>query len=144
MLSDPFVFADRSACDIIRRANNFWERSSPLETLARAHLMVDIISSKLGSDILLLDLTGVTLIADYFVIATGESARQLSAIAETLAQQLKQEQQIVPLAIEGTVNGGWVLLDFGSIVVHLFDPEQRARYNLEEFWSDARTIMRMA
>ena len=92
----------------------------------------------------MLDLEGVTLIADYFVIATGESERQLRAMSRDLEARLKEEWRIAPLSIEGTAAAGWILLDYGSVVVHLFSPRQRERYNLEEFWSDARTVVRIA
>lgn len=97
----------------------------------------------MGSDILLLDLAGVTLIADYFVIATGESTRQLKAIAESVVQQLKSDHEIRPLGVEGTADSGWVLIDYGSVVVHLFSEAQRNRYQLEQLWSEARTVVRM-
>ncbi|NLD43769.1 MAG: ribosome silencing factor [Chloroflexi bacterium] len=105
---------------------------------------MDILSAKFGSDILLLDLQGLTIIADYFVIATGDSVRQLDAMAEDLRKQLKEELSLVPLAVEGTAASGWVLMDYGSIVVHLFSPAQRQRYRLEDLWEQARTIVRMA
>jgi ribosome-associated protein len=106
--------------------------------------MVDVIASKLGSDILLLDLTGLTIIADYFVIATGDSDRQLQAISDELELQLKTQQNQKPMAIEGTPTSGWMLLDYGSIVVHLFSEVMRSRYQLEQLWQDARTVVRLA
>ena len=105
---------------------------------------MDVIAAKLGSDVLLLDITGVTLIADYFVIATGDSERQLQAIKEQVLLQLKADHGVAPLSIEGTATSGWVLLDYGSVVVHLFSARQRRRYRLEEFWSNARTVVRIA
>jgi ribosome-associated protein len=115
-----------------------------LEPLDIAKHVVDILSAKFGADILLLDLTGLTIIADHFVIATGESARQLSAMAQDLKQQLKEDLSLSPLAIEGTAESGWVLMDYGNLVVHLFSEAQRERYRLEELWSQARTVLRMA
>ena len=109
-----------------------------------ARLIVDLVAAKMGADILLLDLSGVTLIADYFVIATADSERQLRAISSDLAQQLKNEHELSPLSVEGTPASGWILLDYGGIVVHVFSPRQRDHYKLEEFWSEARTVVRMA
>jgi ribosome-associated protein len=106
--------------------------------------MVDIIAAKMGADILLLDLTGITIIADYFVIATADSDRQLQAIADDLQAQLKADESVRPLAVEGTAGAGWVLLDYGSVVVHLFSPHQREYYALEEFWEKGRTVVRVA
>jgi ribosome-associated protein len=115
-----------------------------LEPLEIAKHVVDILSAKFGVDILLLDLTGLTIIADHFVIATGESARQLNAMAQDLKQQLKEDLGLMPLAVEGTAESGWVLMDYGNLVVHLFSEAQRERYRLEELWSQARTVLRMA
>jgi ribosome-associated protein len=112
--------------------------------LDTAHVIVDAIANKMGSDILLLDLSEVTVIADYFIIATGESARQMEAIAEDIQAQLKETQGLNPISVEGTAGSGWVLIDYGGIVVHVFSEAQRHRYQLEEFWSDARTVVRVA
>ena len=98
----------------------------------------------MGSDVLLLDLAGITLIADYFVIATTESERQLRAISEDITQQLKVQHGVAPLSSEGTAASGWVLLDYGAVVVHLFTATQRERYRLEDLWQNARTVLRMA
>ncbi len=106
--------------------------------------MIDAISNMLGSDILLLDLSDISLIADYFIIATAESDRQLGAISEDLRERLKKEWQVPILSIEGVPSSGWVLVDLGNIVVHLFAPSMRARYQLENLWSDARVILRVA
>lgn len=98
----------------------------------------------MGADVLLLDLAGVTLIADYFVIATADSQRQLVAVSQDLLHQLKRELEMTPLSVEGTASSGWVLMDYGGIVIHLFLPSQRDYYALEEFWRDARTVVRIA
>ena len=119
-------------------------RRASLDLLDNAKRSVDILSAKFGSDILLLDLNGLTIIADYFIIATGESVRQLDAMVEDLRKQLKDEIGLVPLAVEGTAESGWILVDYGSIVVHLFSEAQRQRYRLEELWEQARTVVRMA
>ncbi len=104
---------------------------------------MDAIAGKMGADILLLDLTAITLIADYFVIATGDSERQLKAMADEVLQQL-EKNNAAPLAIEGKPESGWVLIDCGSVVVHLFSEEQRSRYQLEDLWRNAHTIVRIA
>ena len=98
----------------------------------------------MGADILLLDLGGLTLIADYFVITTGETDRQLAAMTEDVLQQLEEKHQIKCLHVEGAPESGWVLMDYGSVVVHLFSEAQRSYYQLEQLWKDAHTIVRMA
>ncbi len=106
--------------------------------------MVDTLASQLASDIVLLDLSGLTIIADYFVIATAESERQLNALSENLRTQMKKERDVSPLAVEGNTASGWILLDYGSIVVHLFSAGQREYYQLERLWGEARTVIRVA
>jgi len=109
-----------------------------------ARLVIEMITDTLGSDVLLLDLSQVTLIADYFIIATGDSERQLKAMAGEIVQGLKSGQGVNPLSVEGSGSSGWILIDYGSIVVHLFSRAQRDRYQLEELWRDARTVVRIA
>ncbi|MCD6520517.1 MAG: ribosome silencing factor [Anaerolineae bacterium] len=115
-----------------------------LEPIETARFAVDVIASKMGADILLLDISDLTIIADYFVIATGESERQIKAITEELVHQLKEKHALLPLSVEGTPMSGWVLLDYGSVVIHIFSERQRNRYQLEELWQKARTVVRMA
>jgi len=114
-----------------------------LELLDTARLILDAIASKMGSDIVLLDLSQVTHIADYFIIATGESERKLIALAQSALGQGK-EAGLQLLSVQGTAASGWTLIDYGGIVVHLFSPAQRKRYQLEEFWSNGRTVVRIA
>ena len=99
----------------------------------------DALDKKFGQDILVMDLRNVTTIADYFVIATGNSVPQLQALTETSEEIMKKHG--IPLShIEGMRAGEWVLLDFGSIIVHLFDKESRQFYNLERVWGDANIV----
>lgn len=105
---------------------------------------MDILAGRMGEDILLLDLAEVTFIADYFIIATGLSDRQLQAMAEAVREQLREEHGIRHISTEGTPESGWMLLDYGGVVVHLFSPAQRERYQLEKLWSNARIVVRIA
>lgn len=106
--------------------------------------MVDSFAAKMGEDILLLDLAGLTLIADYFVIVTADTDRQLDALVTDLTTELKASHGIAPLHVEGSPSGGWVLVDLGAVVAHVFLAEQRAYYDLEELWNRARVVLRMA
>lgn len=115
-----------------------------LEPQQIARTIVDSIASKMGADVLLLDLTGLTIIADFFVIATAESDRQLSAMAEEIVSELKKDAGRAPLHVEGSAPAGWVLIDYGDVVVHLFLQAQRDYYDLEGLWSQARTVLRIA
>ncbi len=107
-----------------------------------ARKTVDLASEKQASDILLLDLRSLQVFTDYFVILTAESRRQIDALREELVQALK-EMGVTNLRQEGTSESGWVLLDFGDVVVHIFAPEERAFYQLEQLWSNARQVVRI-
>ena len=97
------------------------------------------LDSKFGQDIIVMDLRGITTIADFFVIATGGSAPQLQALTDTTEEVMAKHK--IPLRhIEGLRAGEWVLLDFGGIIVHLFDKESRQFYQLERVWGDARMV----
>jgi ribosome-associated protein len=90
-----------------------------------------------------LDLRSVSLLADYFVICSGESERQVRAIVNEVTERIKEEAGIKPLQIEGNPSSGWVLMDYGSTIVHIFAPVMRSYYQLENLWSDASTVVRM-
>ena len=105
--------------------------------------MVDIVSDKKASDIVLLDLRGLTFIADYFVICSGASERQIQAITSGIEEKLNHDDRVIPLHLEGTNDSGWVLMDYGGVIVHVFSPEVRDYYKIEKIWSDATTVLRM-
>jgi ribosome-associated protein len=90
-----------------------------------------------GRDIKVLDMRGITPVFDYFVIATGASRRQLHAISEEIDRVLEQEMGDHRLGIEGYTGSQWILLDYGDVVIHLFDEKTRAYYDLENLWSPA-------
>lgn len=105
--------------------------------------MIDIVRDaaldKKAEDVLTLPLDGRTIVADAFVIATGRSKIQTRSIADSIAEKAREHGYTSP-RIEGYTDGGWILLDLGSIVVHVFTPDERAFYNLERLWgrSDLR------
>jgi len=103
--------------------------------LACARLAED----KKAEDILVLHVAPLTTIADYFVIATGRNTRQIRAIASDLGSSMKKQGAHV-LGTEGTPDSGWVLIDLGTVVVHLFDVVRRDLYSLELLWGDAETV----
>ncbi len=106
---------------------------------------MDLIEEKQATDIVLLDIHEQTSIADYFVIATVDNERQAKAIEDELLETLRIEQNIRPLGIEGAENrtGGWVLLDYGDVIVHLFTEEARDYYRLEELWNKAPVVVKV-
>ena len=85
---------------------------------------------------------GVSLLADYFVLCNAESSPQFRAILDEIDKQAKATGGRL-LHVEGEAASGWVLLDYGAVVVHIFDPELRAYYNLEGLWKDARLVVRI-
>ncbi|MCY1074861.1 ribosome silencing factor [Archangium lansingense] len=104
---------------------------------ALARKIGTLLSDKKGLDIVLLDVRGMTSYADYFVVASGESDRQVSAMAEHVLKNLKETEDLRPIGHEGMDTGQWVLLDFGEVVAHLFFSEARSHYDLEGLWADA-------
>lgn len=104
---------------------------------------MDAILDKKGSDIVLLDLREQSVFADYFLICSGENQRQIRALGEGLRTEAKKEADIVAKNLEGVPEAGWILVDFEDLVVHIFAPDQRHYYDLEELWSDAHVVLRM-
>lgn len=113
-----------------------------LEALEVAQKAVEIASEKQASDIVLLDTSKVCSFADYFVICSGESNRQIKTIYEEIEHLLKREG-VLPHHHEGTVDSGWMLLDFGDVIVHVFAVYERELYQLDELWSEATPLLRI-
>ena len=115
--------SDRASLDIARR-------------------VVELAEDKKAADIVLLELGELTTVADAFVICSGGSERQISAIADGIVEGLRDEE-IKPIGREGTPESHWVLLDYGSVIVHVFTPPEREYYELERHWSGAKTVLRV-
>ncbi len=107
-----------------------------------ARLAVDLAADKLASDIVMLDLRGLTAFADYFVVMTADSVRQIEALEEDLSDALA-EAGVARHHREGTPASGWVLLDFADVLVHIFGPEERQFFGLERLWSRAPQVVRI-
>jgi ribosome-associated protein len=107
-----------------------------------AHRIVDVASDKKGSDIVLLRTAELTTMADYFVIASGRSERQVQALGQAIVDTLRDDG-VRPLGVEGLASARWVLIDYGSVIVHLFSPEEREYYGLERLWSKAAQVVRV-
>jgi ribosome-associated protein len=93
-----------------------------------------------GTHVHVLDLRDLTQLFDYFVVATGASRRQLHAMADEISQVLKRDLHDVRRGMEGYEEGRWIVLDYGDVMVHLFDPESREYWDIEQLWSDAQRI----
>jgi ribosome-associated protein len=115
-----------------------------IEPLDLGRALAAALDERKGEDILLLDLTGVCSFADCFVLATGLSERTLQALADDLQRKFKGVVAGSRAPVEGKAASGWMLLDFGSVIVHLFSPAQRKYYQLEELWRQGRVVLRIA
>ncbi len=107
-----------------------------------ARRVVALAEDKKAADIVLLDLGELTTLADYFVICSGGSERQIEAIADAIVEALKAEGTR-PIGREGAAASHWVLLDYGSVIVHVFTPPERDYYQLERHWAEAKTVLRV-
>lgn len=107
-----------------------------------AHAIIQILDDKLADDILLLDVSSLSPVADYFVIATATSERQSQALVDALRDELRK-QGLRPLDVEGDRTSGWQLMDYGDVIIHIFSPEKRSFYRLEELWKHAHVVVRM-
>jgi ribosome-associated protein len=129
------------------RADGMPVRATPAPASERppldlARRVVELAEDKKAADIVLLDLGGLTTMADYFVICSGGSERQLAAIADGIVGGLRDERTKA-IGKEGTAGSHWILLDFGAVVVHIFTPPEREYYGLEKHWSEAKTVIRV-
>ena len=118
-------------------------RRRRLQGLELAHTLVDTLIDKKGSDILLLDITEQAVFTDYFVLCNGDNRRQLDALSDAVREAARERGERNPRGSEGDPASGWVLVDFGDVIVHLFAEEQRQYYNLEELWADAHVVLRV-
>ncbi|MBN1486337.1 MAG: ribosome silencing factor [Anaerolineae bacterium] len=106
--------------------------------------MTDVVIDKQGEDILILELKAVTTIADYFIICTGGSNRQLNALKSAIREDMKKAcDGLIPLNVEGTPESGWILMDYGGVIVHLFSAQMRDFYRLSSLWENAKVIKRI-
>ena len=112
-----------------------------LQPLEYARLAVDVATDRLASDVVMLDIREVSAFADFFVIVSADSARQLSNLAEEIEKAL-EDKGGTRHHREGSPQGGWMLLDFGDVVIHIFRTEMREFYDLEGAWKQAVEVVR--
>ncbi len=111
-----------------------------------AREVVRLASDKGAADILLMDIRKMSIIADYFVICSGDNERQIRAINRGIAEGLDEKWGLDALNRKPGVEqeqAGWVVQDYGSVIVHIFSPQMREHYRLERLWSEAATLLRM-
>ena len=98
-----------------------------------ARRIVDVLSERQAEDVVLLDISQIASFTDYFVIATAQNQRHMAALLDSFDKDLANEG-IKSLRTEGEADSGWILVDFGAVIVHIFTPEDRLYYNLEALW----------
>ena len=103
---------------------------------------MEVASDRQASNIALLDVRDICSFADYFIICAGDSERQIRTIHDEIEYSLKKEG-IVPHHQEGTIDSGWLLLDYGDVIVHVFSASEREFYAHDVFWQDARSIVKI-
>jgi ribosome-associated protein len=107
-----------------------------IEPSELARLIVDTLTDHQAEDVVMLDIHAIASFADYFVIATALNTRHMTALLSAFDKDLPN-QGVQPIRREGEASSGWVLIDFGAVIVHVFTPEDRAFYDLEGLWSQA-------
>lgn len=97
------------------------------------------LDDKKAEDIKIIDIADISVIADYFVIANGTNSSQVEAMTDSVTDELAKHN-IHPKRVEGIRSSGWILMDFGDVVVHIFSKEDRLFYDLERIWKDGKTV----
>ncbi|MDO5135138.1 MAG: ribosome silencing factor [Eubacteriales bacterium] len=104
-----------------------------------ARIACRALEEKKGSDIKIIDIHQVSVIADYFIIASGSNQNQVQAMVDNVEEQLGR-QGIQPKQIEGAKSSSWILMDYGDVIIHVFDEENRLFYDLERIWRDGNVL----
>ncbi len=111
-----------------------------MESLEQARRIAGIAQDKLADDVVILDMRPVCVFTDFFVIATGRNARQTKAIWDEIHERMKQEERRIPQGIDGEREADWIVADYLDVVLHVFTPQTRAYYRLEDLWGDVPSV----
>ena len=133
---------DRPRPGLPRRETRPEREPADADALALARRVVDLAADKKAADIVLLDIHDLTTLADYFVICSGSSERQLGAIADGIEQGLRADG-MRPIGREGSSSAHWLLIDYGAVIVHVMAPPERDFYQLERLWAEAPLLLRV-
>jgi ribosome-associated protein len=112
----------------------------PLTPIEHARRIAALAQEKLAADVVILDMRPVCSYTDFFVICTGQSPRQTKAIYDEVRERLKKDEGLVPRAVAGEREARWILADYLDVVLHVFTPEAREYYRLEELWGDVPSV----
>ncbi|MBR2614801.1 MAG: ribosome silencing factor [Clostridia bacterium] len=104
--------------------------------------ILEYLSSKKATDILSINVSEKTIIADYYIVASGKSMSHVKSLCENLEEELSKKYQIEPLRREGIRDGRWAVLDYGDVIVHVFNDEMRLFYHLERLWDEGNNVER--
>ena len=113
---------------------------SALTSIDQARRIAALASEKLAEDVVILDMRPVCVYTDFFVLATGRNARQTKAIFDEVHSQLKQEAKLLPRAVDGAAEADWIIADYLDVVLHVFTPDTRDFYRLEDLWGDVPAV----
>lgn len=114
--------------------------TNTIDSKQLAEHIASLLDKKKARDVKILRVTEKTVIADYFVIAGGTSSTQVKALADEVEYQIGINDGIKPANVEGRGTGGWILLDYENVLVHVFDPKMREFYNLEKLWAECEEV----
>jgi len=112
--------------------------------LEQARSIVDVLDEKKGENILLLDLRETCSFTDFFILCDGISQRTLGALSDDVQRAMKTRYKVRAQGVEGEKESGWILLDYGDIILHLFSAEMREYYRLEDLWEEGKVILRLS
>jgi ribosome-associated protein len=113
---------------------------SALTSLEQARRIAALAAEKLAEDVVILDMRPVCVYTDFFVLATGRNPRQTKAIFDEVHAQLKHESRLLPRAVDGQRESDWIIADYLDVVLHVFTPETREYYRLEDLWGDVPAV----
>lgn len=111
-----------------------------MTSLEKAQEMVKILDKKKGRDIQLLEIRNLSTLGDYFILASGNSNTQVKALSDDVDDEMNKQFKVNPLRIEGQQAAQWILMDYGDVMVHIFQDEARSFYDLERLWRDAPQV----
>jgi ribosome-associated protein len=111
-----------------------------LSSLEQARRIAALASEKLAEDVVILDMRPVCVYTDFFVLASGRNPRQTKAIFDEVYAQLKQQDKVLPRAVDGAAEAEWIIADYLDVVLHVFTPDTRAFYRLEDLWGDVPAV----